>query len=73
MNNIKKSYKKDKTPEQLVAAIVERGVDDVAQNMYGDKIICTADPRLEQLYLACVATIKALENHLQEKYPDAFE
>ena len=25
------SDKKDKTPEQLVAAIVERGVDDVAQ------------------------------------------
>ncbi len=65
--------KKDKTPEQLVAAIVQRGVDDVAQNMYGDKITCTADKKLEELYLACIAPIKALEQYLEEKYPDAFE
>ncbi len=65
--------KKDKTPEQLVAAIMVRGIEDVAQNMYGDTITCMSDQRLEQLYLACVASIKAIDKYLEEKYPDAFE
>lgn len=65
--------KKDKTPEQLVAAIVERGIDDVVQNMYGDKITCTGDATLQALYEACIGPIKALEKYLKDKYPDAFE
>lgn len=65
--------KKDKTPEQLVAAIVERGIDDVVQNMYGDKITCISDPQLEKLYMVCFWAIKSLDIYLNEKYPDAFE
>lgn len=65
--------KKDKTPEQLVAAIVERGIDDVVQNMYGDKITCTGDETLQALYEACIGPIRALEKYLQDKYPDAFD
>lgn len=65
--------KKDKTPEQLVAAIVARGIDDVILNMYGDKISCRGDPKLEALYLACFEPIKNLEKYLDERYPDAFE
>lgn len=64
--------KKDKTPEQLVAAIVQRGIDDVVLNMYGDGIACTGDADLQALYEACIGPIKALEKYLQDKYPDAF-
>lgn len=64
--------KKDKTPEQLVAAIVERGVDDVALYMYGDDISCDDDKDLESLYLQCVEAIRKLDDYIHKKHPDVF-
>jgi hypothetical protein len=71
-NTYKQVLKKNKTAEELVRALLDRGIDDIVQNRFGDSITCTEDPELEKLYLACIKPMTDLQNYLDKKYKDFF-
>ena len=60
--------KKDKTAEELARTLLDRGIDDIVQNRFGDSITCTEDPELEKLYLSCIKPITDLQNYLYKNY-----
>lgn len=63
--------KREKRADQLIGAIILRGIDDVAQNMYGDSITIPEDPELERLYYNCLESIKELMGWIDARYPEA--
>lgn len=63
--------KKKKKVEQVIAAIIERGIDDVCENMYGNSITCD-DAELMRLYEICYKAITDINAYIRDKYPDAF-